>query len=432
MNDQIFSAGFSEDPYWWEEAPRPRESATSLPEAADVLIVGGGFTGTSAALTLSRAGRDGVVCEAGRTGEGASTRNGGMIGSGHRLPSAALTRRYGRDVAMAMLKEGVAALAFTSELIEREGIACHYRRCGRFRGAHTPELYDAMAREVELLRREIGLDAELVPKEGVRDQVASDLYCGGAVYNAHGGLHPALFHQGLVARMTQAGGRYVDRCAVAGIQRDGERFQVLTDRGPVAAREVIVATNGYTGPESPLLRRRIVPAFSYMIATEDIGENRVRALIPSGRMIVETRADHCYYRPSPNGRRLLLGGRSALRGIDVRTSARRLHGFLRTIFPGLAGVRLSHSWRGQLAFSRDHLPHIGIHDGVHYALGYSGSGVAMAPYLGHRIAQKVLGADAEPSPFEIAPIPAIPGYWGFPWFLPFMDAWRSAQRLAGR
>ncbi|MDX1709927.1 MAG: FAD-binding oxidoreductase [Rhodovibrionaceae bacterium] len=432
MSDDIFTDDFSQDPYWWEEAPRPESSGMVLPKSADVLVVGGGFTGTSAALTLARAGRSVVVCEAGRTGEGASTRNGGMIGSGHRLPSAALIKRYGQEMAMAILKEGVAALEFTSGLIEREGIDCHFQRCGRFRGAHTPALYEAMAREVEQLRRTIALDATLVDGDNVRGQVASDLYCGGAVYNSHGGLHPALFHRGLVARLSEAGGTYVDRCAVTGIAREGDRFHVGTDRGSVAARDVIVATNGYTGAESPVLRRRIVPAFSYMIATEELGESRVRALIPSGRMIVETRADHCYYRPSPDGRRILLGGRSALRGIGVKASARRLHAFLLTIFPELEGVRISHSWRGQLAFTRDHVPHIGVRNGVHHALGYSGSGVAMAPYLGHRVAQKVLGADVAPSPLEKAPMPVIPGYWGAPWFLPLMDAWRSAQRLAGR
>jgi glycine/D-amino acid oxidase-like deaminating enzyme len=355
-----------------------------------------------------------------------------MIGSGHRLPSSELAKRYGRKLTMDILREGLEALRYTGELIQNERISCHYRRCGRFRGAHTGAQLNAMSREVELLRREIGLDVELVDHNGVRDQVASDLYCGGAVYNAHGGLHPALFHKGLVTRMVEAGGSYVDHCAVLGIRRECGAFEVRTPRGTVAAKHVIIATNGYTGSESPMLRRRIVPAFSYMIATEDIGANRVRSLIPTGRMIVETRPDHCYYRASPDGRRILLGGRSALRRIGVQRSALRLRGFLHTIFPVLEGVRISHSWRGQLAFTRDHLPHLGVHDGVHYALGYSGSGVAMAPYLGHRIAQKVIGEKVEPSAFERTPIPSIPAYWGVPWFLPLMDAQRSVQRLSGR
>ena len=422
MAAAIFTDDVRFEPWWWQAAPPAARAATLLPEKIDVAVIGAGFTGLSAALELARAGRSVLVLEAGRPGEGASTRNGGMIGSGHLVGLAKLTRRYGRGPAVDLLNEGTAALEFTAALIEREGIACHFARSGRFRGAWRPADYEAMAREVEALKGVIELEAELVPRAEQHREIATEAYHGGVVYPRHGGLHPGLFHQGLMALAEAAGAETAGNTAVTAIRREARGFTVATERGRVAAGEVIVATNGYTRAASPRLRRRLIPVPSYVIATEELPDGTVERLIPGARMIVESRARHCYYRPSPDGRRFVFGGRASVSVIDPGQSGQILHRLMTGLFPELADVKISHSWRGFVAFSRDHLPHLGRGpDGLHYALGYSGSGVAMAPYLGHKVALQVLGRVEGFSPFDRTPFSAFPLYNGRPWFLPLAE-----------
>jgi glycine/D-amino acid oxidase-like deaminating enzyme len=428
----ILTSKVSSNPWWWEGLPPATPDATPLPRRCDVAIVGAGYTGLSAALTLARAGRDVLVLDSGAAGFGASTRNGGMIGSGHRLGFAALVRQMGRARAAALLQEGITALKFTTALIEREEIACQYTQCGRFRAAWRARDYDSMGREVDILRREIGLDADMVPKSEQHAEVQTDVYHGGTVYHRHGALHPAQFHAGLLARTRTAGAHIADHSAVGAIARERSGFTLTTARGRVEADTVIVATNGYTGPESPALRRRLVPLSSYLIATEPLPANTVAQLIPGGRMIVETRSRHCYYRASPDGRRILFGGRAALGAIEPEPAAARLRKLLVQVFPSLAETRFTHSWSGRIAFPRDQMPHIGAQDGLYFALGYSGSGVALAPYLGHKAALKVLGEADGRTAFDDVPFPTIPFHRGRPWFLPFLDFWyRVRDRMEG-
>jgi glycine/D-amino acid oxidase-like deaminating enzyme len=324
----------------------------------------------------------------------------------------------------------MAALDFTTGLIEREEIQCHFSRTGRFRGAWRPQHYDAMGREIDLMRQEIGLDAVMVPRSEQHREVATESYHGGCIFLRHGGLHPALFHQGLLDRALAAGATVVPRTRVTAIAKNRKGFEIAAGAGRLAARDVVVATNGYTA--LPYFRRRVVPVASYLIATEPLPPKTVERLIPGGRMVVETRSRHCYYRPSPDGRRILLGGRAALHAINTRVSGARLHRLLAGLFPLLAGVKLSHSWTGFVAMSRTQLPHVGVHDGMHYALGYNGSGVAMAPYLGYKVAQLLLGRSEGRTPFEDTPFAPVSFYGGRPWFLPVMGAYyRIKDRLEG-
>lgn len=432
MAQGIFSPDVRFEPWWWEEAPRPPASETPLPKKIDVAVVGAGYTGLSAALTLARAGRSVLVCEAGVAGAGASSRNGGMIGSSHRLDLADLTARYGRDKAVAILREGIDSLEFTADLIGREGIACHFTRCGRFRAAWRPRDYEALGRESDLLRRAVGLESAMVPARESRKEVDTEFYHGGCVYPRHGSLHPGLFHQGLLDRARAAGALVVDHCPVTAIDRDGGSFTLGSVRGRVAARDVLVATNGYTGPVTPGLGRCLISTMSYMIATEPLPSGTVSALIPGGRTIVETRSRHCYYRASPDGRRILYGARAALRAIDVDAAARRIRRLLVQLFPRLSEVKISHSWRGHIAFPRDKMPHLGQYEGLYFATGYCGSGVAMAPYLGHKIALKMLGLADGACAFDGTSFSTIPFLGGRPWVLPVLDLYyRALDRIEG-
>jgi gamma-glutamylputrescine oxidase len=424
-------------PYWWEAAPRePANEAatgeTALPGKVDVVVVGAGYAGLSAALTLAQAGRSVLVCEAGPPGFGASSRSGGMIGHGHRLSYSRLIEKYGEAQARALILEGMASLDFAKALINDHGMDAQLAPVGRLRGAWTLADYETMGREADLLRRNVGLPVDVVQKADMRREVSTDCYKGGLIFHSHAGLHPALFQQGILVAARAAGAVVVGHNPVTAIEKTGEGFKVTTAKGAAFAREVVATTNGYSGKPLTPLARRLVPIPSYLIATGELGENRVRELIPSMRMIVETREKHLYYRPSPDGKRIILGGRAALHPIELNGAGARLRRELVGIFPSLADVALSHVWTGNVAMTRSDLPGIGQRDGIWYALGCNGSGVALMPYLGHKLALKILGRAEGATAFDDIPFTAVPFYDGRPWFLPFMtlsfrarDLWRD-------
>ncbi len=414
-----------QSPWWWEDAPRPQDGPTlPLPKDVDVLVVGGGFTGLSAAMTLVRAGRSVAVLEKEVAGYGASTRNGGMIGSGHRVAFTEVARQYGDAVAQAVLAEGKLALEYTTSLIADEDIECDFVRCGRFRGAWRPQDYETIARESEILREKLGVEVDMVSRSEVHREVATESYHGGCIYHAHGGLHPAKLLDGLLRLARDSGAGVFDRTEVTRVRYDETKYVVDTSRGVVRAGEIVMATNGYTTDAAPDMRKSLIPIASYMIATEPLGKDVVNELFPSNRMIVETRSRHCYYRPSPDGQRILLGGRAALNHINTARSAHVLRRLLTGVLPQLGDVRVSHSWLGTLGFTKDHLPRIGRNgDGIYFAMGYSGSGVAMAPYLGWRVANKVLGLPEGGTGFDPMAFPRVAFHPFIPLGLPFVNMW---------
>ena len=212
--------------------------------------------------------------------------------------------------------------------------------------------------------------------------------------------------------------RLVDGTRVTGVARDGGGFRVGTARGDFAAKEVVVATNGYTGALTPWMRRRVIPVGSYMVATEPLAPGVAREILPTGRMISDSKRVMAYYRLSPDGTRVLFGGRASFRPVSARVAAPVLHGRMLEIWPRLAGTRITHAWTGNVAFTFDFLPHMGMHEGVHYALGCQGSGVAMMSYLGNQLALKIAGGANRASAFDGLPFPTRPLYSGNPWFLP--------------
>jgi glycine/D-amino acid oxidase-like deaminating enzyme len=420
-------------PYWWEAAPREAPADVALPSRCDVAVIGAGYAGLAAALTLAREGRSVVVLEAGAPGHGASSRSGGMIGHGHRLSYTKLIARYGARKAKDLVAEGAASLQFLKDLVASEKIDAGLQSCGRVRGAWTVADYDLIARDAEALRRDLGMPIDVLGKADVRKEVATDLYQGGLLFRAHGAVHPALFQQGLLAVARAVGALVCGHTPVTGLRREAGEFTVETTRGRLAASHVVATTNGYTGRTTPALARRLVAIPSFLIATEPLGERRVRELIPNGRMIVETRDKHLYYRPSPDGTRIVIGGRAALHPIALDYAANWLMNELRGIFPSLADARVSHVWTGNVAMTRSDLPGIGQRDGIWYALGCNGSGVALMPYLGDKVARRILGQPDARTAFDDIPFKAVPFYNGTAWFRPFMTWWyraRDAMRAA--
>jgi glycine/D-amino acid oxidase-like deaminating enzyme len=303
---------------------------------------------------------------------------------------------------------------------------------GRMRGARTESDFASLRRDAEALERDFDMPIDILSKADVRREMDSDSYQGGLLFRAHGGVHPALLHKGLLDKAREAGVLVAGYTPVSGVKRDAKGTVVRTTRGSVIATEVIAATNGYSGQATPDLARRVVPIPSFLIATEPLGVERVRKLIPNGRMLVETGSKHRYYRPSPDGTRLVIGGRAALHPIHLEIAARWLMRELRAIFPALGDAQVSHAWTGNVAMTRSDLPGIGQRDGIWYALGCNGSGVAMMPHLGRKLALKVMGQREGRTAFDDIPLTAVPLYSGNAWFRPLMTWWfRAGDMLRG-
>ena len=433
-DDAIFAPGFKTTPWWWEAAPPPEPGPVSLPEHAEVLVIGGGLCGLSCALELGRGGVPALVLDREAIGWGASSRNGGALSGAGSLGRAKSDVGKGLDPKLLaeMVEEAEASFDALDALIAREGIDCAWRRCGRFVGAHTEAAMATLAKRADLLNAAEPGSAELLPRARLEEELRTTLYHGGLRISRAGSLHPALYTQGLAMAARRAGATLVGGVAVQGIAREDAGFVVTTSAGTVKARHVMVATNGYTGRATPWHRRRVIPVASYMIATEEIGADRVRALLPKLRVYGDTKKILYYFRPSPDGLRILFGGRATLSDTDPRIGARWLHRQMVDLFPELAGVRITHGWKGNVAFAFDMLPHVGVNDGVHFALGCNGSGVTTMTHLGTVAARMMLGGDNRVSAFARLRMPTMPGYTGVPWFMPIVTGlYRMKDRRDG-
>jgi glycine/D-amino acid oxidase-like deaminating enzyme len=432
MSD-IFAEGFVERPFWWEAA-RPTSRSTTIPDEADVVIIGGGIAGLSTALDLTRGGAKPVVLDREPIGWGASSRNGGALAGAAGLGRSNPRLQQAVDPAIlaAMVDEAEQSFDAFEQLVEQEGLACDYRRTGRFTGAHAPSAMRTLEKRAEMLNRGGQDEARLVARADVGGELATRLYHGGLVARRAGSLHPGKYVAELARVAAAAGASLHGGVSVDGYAPQGSRFRVRTSAGEITAGALMVATNGYTGGVTPWQQRRVVPVASYMIATEELGEARVARIMPKLRVYGDTKKVLYYFRPSPSGDRILFGGRASFVDTDVRRAGARLHRFLVQLVPDLAGTRITHAWKGNVAFAFDYLPHVGAHEGVHYALACNGSGVVTMTHLGRQAARQILGRANTPSAFSRLPFPTMRGYRGHPWFMPLIGGWyRLQDRLDG-
>jgi glycine/D-amino acid oxidase-like deaminating enzyme len=429
------SAGLAYQPYWWEAAPRRSSSSEVLPREADVVIVGSGYTGLSAALTLLRHGRSVVVLDRDAPGFGASTRNGGQIGSGNqKFRVKRLIELRGRQKAEALLREGMRMLDYIAHLIEAEKIHCHFVRCGRFRAAIRPEHYEAMARDMADLREIAGVESFMVPRSEQHTEIGSDAFFGGSVLPGDASLHPGLYHAGLMQRIEEAGGLIAGRAPAERVSAADSGFKVTTPRGTIACRDVIIATNGYTDGLVPEIKRRIVPIGSGLIATGEIPQALYTRLLPKNRVYGNTNRVFYYFRGAPGERRIVWGGRVGRMASNTSPMAfRHLARDMLHVFPDLADVPITHAWDGLVGYTYDELPHLGrTAAGLYYAIGYCGTGVSRATYFGHKIALQLIGAREGRTAFDDLTFPSFPFRPVAERAVPVVETWyrfRDATKL---
>lgn len=426
MSHDIFTEEFSEQPWWWDHAAPSAHACPAEPGMADVVVVGSGYAGLSCAHELARGGLAVSVIDAGKCGSGASTRNAGFLsGRAGVSKQIDLEALVGKQHANRIFAEADDAYEFLKELVASEHIPCQLASAGRFVGAHTPAAFEKLAAKMREYQGDGDTRFHMVCRAEQQDYVASDYWHGGMFAENAGTLHPSLYHRGLADLCHSAGVTLVSDTRVVAIHGEDGARRVETDTGAsFAAREVVIATNGYTDSLSPWHLRRLMPISSTLVASEELGEDRVAALLPRGCPVIDTKRVICLARPSPDGKRILFGGRGRFSPLGARDSARVLHAQLVTLFPQLADIRVTNAWSGYMAFTFDFMPKIGRHDGIHYAIGCNGGcGIVMMSWLGRKVAQKILGTARGPSAFEGLAYESRPFYSGKPWFLPIVGNW---------
>jgi len=396
----------------------------TLPDRVDVVVIGGGYTGLAAARRLAIGGASTIVLERGGIGAGASSRSGGQVLTGLKLDAATLVANYGERRARELFEVGGRAIADLEGMLGDESIACDYEQTGHIAAAAKPSHFDALGEEQALLARVFDHRVSLVSRTEQRRELGTDAYFGLSIDEGSRAINPAKYVAGLAAAARRRGACLASNAEVTAIRRDGAGWRVGTATGGIAARDVLVATNGYTGALTPALQRRLIPIGSYSIVTDPVGEERAAALLPKRRVAFDTKHFLFYFRLTPDNR-LLFGGRAEF-GQPTPESTRRaaavLQRGLATLFPELASVSIAYAWSGNVAFTRDQMPHGGEIDGMHFAAGYCGHGIAMATHLGDAVARRMLG-DRARHPLLDDPLPAIPLYDGRPWFLPLVGAY---------
>jgi glycine/D-amino acid oxidase-like deaminating enzyme len=416
--------------YWLTTADFPKIETLPLPDRVDVAVIGAGFTGLSAARTLAQRGARVAVLESETVGWGASSRNGGMVLTGMKLGVNQLISMYGRDLTRRMYASSLATVDCVEQLVREEAIDCDFSRCGHLEVACKQKHFDDYARQVEVIGREFNHQLRVVQRNELSAEIGSNIYYGGMVDEVSAGLNPARYVAGLGRAATKAGAEILEHTRVEGMQRESRQgesgWKITTSRGPLWAREVFVATSGYTSKATPALQKKLIPIGSFIITTEVLPEALAHELSPRNRMIYDSKNYLYYYRLTPD-RRMLFGGRAAFfpeNDQTIRRSAEILRRGMIDVYPQLADAKIEYVWGGTLDFAFDIMPHAGQLDGMYYAVGYAGHGVAMATYQGQKMAELIAG-DRPDNPFVGIKFPGAPLglYDGRPWFLPFAGVW---------
>jgi glycine/D-amino acid oxidase-like deaminating enzyme len=433
MTTSRLNSDYERRSLWSATMPQlPDRAARPLPDAADVVVIGGGYTGINAARELARRGAAVTLLEARTLGWGASTRNGGIVHAGYKRGPRQVVKRYGEAMGAALHQDTLDGYDTVKRLIASEAIDCEFREVGHLELAYAASHVRLLEQERESLAG-VGVPSLLVPRERIREEIGSDAYHAALVVHDSGLLHPGRYFAGLASAADLAGADLHEGVRAKAIRRQADgRFVVETERGAILTKEVFVATNGYTDSVAPSLRRRIIPIGSYIIASEPLPVELVAELSPKGRAFFDTK-NFLYYWHISADRRMVFGGRASFLPTSIDHTAEILHRGLLEVHPQMAGYRIEFAWGGNVGFTFDRMPHVGrTNDGVTYAMGCCGTGVALMTHLGTKVGEWLAGGEApvlSKLKFPLVPAP----YEGRPWFLPVVGEWyRIQDRLDAR
>lgn len=416
--------------YWLATSPRFTGGALGSPSGrVDVAIIGGGFTGLSAALALRQQGASVALFEQDRViGEG-SGRNGGHCNAGTHQDHGSLVAALGEERASAFYRVHCDAVDTVERLVRDHDITCAFRRCGRLKLAAKPQHFEKMARAYDLLKPSVDPSLELIAPGDLGREIGAAGYHGALLQKTSAQLHVGQYGVGLAHAAARAGAQIFEQCPVQGVERSGLGWTVRTAKGSIAADKVLIATGGAPSPRDfRWFQRRLVGVGAFIIATEPLAPEVIDRLMPMRRNYVTSRVMGNFFRLAPDNR-LIFGGRArfAISGgkSDAKSGVILKDAMLR-MFPELADTRIDHVWGGMVDMTADRLPRAGQHEGLYYALGYSGHGVQMASHMGRQMAAYMAG-DRDANPWEGLNWPAIPGHLGKPWFLPAVGLWYRFQ-----
>lgn len=416
--------------FWQVTAPVFSGAATGeLPAKADVVVVGGGFTGLAAAYNLAMAGVNVVVLEAGEVLSQASGRNGGHCNTGVSQNFASLVESLGLEQASIYYHAYADAVEYVQSIVTDEAIDCDFIRTGKLKLASKAKHFPSLVKTYELLKRTVDSNVELIEPSRIRDEVGSDAFHGGLLQKGGGQMHMGKFGIGLAQAAVDKGAVIHAHTPVTGLQQiDGHRYRVTTTCGEIEAGRVLLATG--TSDKGPFswFQRRIVPVGSFIIATESLDPARLQAALINNRTYVTSLNIGNYFRTTADNR-LIFGGRARFAISSPTSDARSgavLRAGLQELFPSLGDAKIDYCWGGLVDMTADRLPRAGEHEGLFYSMGYSGHGTQMSVYMGKVMAALVTGKPVS-NPWQRSNWAAMPGYFGKPWFLPVAGLYYKAK-----
>jgi gamma-glutamylputrescine oxidase len=412
---QTWANALAPAPSLWAHTAKP---ATALPSLsgehqADVVIIGAGYTGLSAAHHIAKSGLRPIVLEANQPGWGASGRNGGVVTAKFRLSFRDIDDAHGRAMAKRMYGIAHESVEIVEELVSEFGItAARLTRTGQVKAAHNQATLQAAISEAEWMKREIGdEEVRILDAHQVREETGSQAFVGGVLNPGSGGIHPLNYLRGLVEGLTRRGVAIFQETPVLRLRRENGNIIAETPSGVVRARQAIIATNSYSDltPATFQMQRTLIPFRSAIIATDVLPRNLAGGLMPTGRTYTETKRMMRWFRMVDN--RLIFGGRGAFGKQDSEAAFGALRKAMVGIFPELAEVPLAFKWSGLVGMTLDSVPHIGrLDEQTLFSMGYNGAGVAMSSLMGRYLAAFVRGESPDVGLLDASRLKAIPLY----------------------
>jgi glycine/D-amino acid oxidase-like deaminating enzyme len=380
----------------WAATAQPAPALQSLEgeRQCDVVIIGAGYTGLSAAHHIARSGREPLILEANTLAWGASGRNGGVVSPKFRVGFAALMARFDRDTALQMYRTGYAAVDSLVEMVDTLGLThAQLKMGGHIAAAHNVHALAGLESTANWIKRETGrASSVMISAEQVRDATGSTIFAGGLLTPKAGGIHPMNYARGIAQHLVDDGVKIFINSPAQQVRHEGDRVVVQTPQGRVSARQVIYATNGYSDQTraTDTLHRRLIPFRSAIIATQPLPQDVLATLMPGGQVCGDTKRMLRWFRVV--GDRLIFGGRGAFGKDDSQRAFDDLQHSMGVVFPILRDFKVDYRWSGLVAMTLDYLPHAGQLDPQSfYAIGYNGGGVAMSTWMGRQLAAMTAG-----------------------------------------